>query len=196
VKVIKYHEKIFYIFPTVYTPSDDTFLLAEALLSKRGKSLCEVGCGCGLISILAVYESFNKALAIDLNPLAALNTALNAHIHGVDHKIDIVCCDLLSAIKSGVHFDLIAFNPPYLPVSNEDISYSGGSSGTLLLERFLTEVKNKKLSFNELLIVSSSAMNFNELAQIIEKLCVKFDIVAQRQLSFETLFVISLKPPT
>ena len=57
---------------TVYPPREDTNLLARTLMefnSENGKKLLEIGCGSGVISILANTLGW-EVTGCDINPLA------------------------------------------------------------------------------------------------------------------------------
>ena len=75
----------------------------------RGKSLWELGCGNGLISILAAKRGASVT-ASDSNPVAVAglrDDALKNHVH-----LDAIASDLFAAIPRRV-FDWIVINPPY-----------------------------------------------------------------------------------
>lgn len=156
-------------YQNVYEPSDDTFLLVDALAAEathaaetaeaRQPLLCvEVGSGSGtvvthlgLLSRQASEGSFRRSVALmatDLNPLAAAATAVTAAANGV--TVHVIQMDLLSAMRPGC-IDMIVFNPPYVPTSEEeclegaaarDISaaWAGGPRGRLILDRLLPEL--------------------------------------------------------
>ena len=119
----------------VYTPEEDTFLLLNSALAeaKSEDRVLEVGCGSGVISreLALMVES---QLATDINPHAVRATKAKG--------IDTVRADLFQGIRG--KFDLILFNPPYLPTdeaerSDQWINYAldGGESGRETIDRFL-----------------------------------------------------------
>jgi len=114
----------------VYCTGEDTVFLAETLerLSPRCSLAGEIGCGSGLITeVLASLAE--EVVATDIMAGAARATWLRVKRRGLDWKVHVVCCDRLEGLREGPIFDLIAFNPPYLPVEGEDATYSGGPTG-------------------------------------------------------------------
>ena len=92
----------------------DSYLLAARL--RRGKRACELGCGTGVVSLLAAaFEKFDHVCALEIEKesadLAARNVALNnlgdrMAVHNID--IREARADLL-----GGEFDCVFSNPPY-----------------------------------------------------------------------------------
>ncbi len=92
----------------VYEPAEDTLLLLAAALEEVSLEdrVLEMGCGRGVISKKLVPLA-KRVIATDINPRAV--RAL--HRTG----IDVVQADLFSGMR--LRFDLVRFNPPYLPTS-------------------------------------------------------------------------------
>ncbi len=125
------------ILPEVYNPSDDSFLLLRNLDVKPGQSLLEVGCGSGLISIHAATLGVSVT-ATDISPMAVECTRTNANKNGV--RVNARLSDLFDNVSG--YFDLIVFNPPYLPSETRSTSWiekswSGGEEGSETAVRFL-----------------------------------------------------------
>ena len=110
------------IAPTVYEPSEDSFLLATyASGITEGKKILEIGCGSGIASLSAAAANpKNKVLGVDINPKAVECAKGNAKRNGVENA-KFAVSDLF-ANASG-KFDSILFNPPYLPTSRDEKLY-------------------------------------------------------------------------
>jgi len=74
----------------------------------KAKSLLELGCGTGLISVYAALTGA-KVTALDISPTAVENTKRNASTNKV--AIVVVESDLFDRIDG--RFDIIIINPPY-----------------------------------------------------------------------------------
>lgn len=192
-KVITYWGRRFYVFPQVYMPSDDTFMLAERIRSTPAiKRACDVGCGCGLTSVL-LAERCEKVVAVDVSPYAALNTLLNAEVNGFLNKLDVICGNMLSFLSDNVYFDLVVFNPPYLPVRDEDPSYSGGEKGVEAIKHFIKELPRHDI-FREFLTVLSTLADVPYVFKLFEHLGFRPRVVSEKKLSFEKLILLSVIP--
>ncbi|RLG87505.1 MAG: methyltransferase [Thermoprotei archaeon] len=128
------------VYECVYLPSDDTYLLIDAVLSDLRGSLSgvkalEIGSGSGLVSlVLAHYGA--EVISIDISPHAVYNTLINSLMNRLN-AIDVIQGHGTSMIRSSRLFDLIVFNPPYLPCEDSDdwldISWCGGRGGVDVL---------------------------------------------------------------
>lgn len=79
-------------------------LLKEALLP--GDSVADVGCGSGILAVLAKKLGASKVVAIDIDPVAVLKARETAEDNAV--KIEVIENDLLHNVKE--RFDLIVVN--------------------------------------------------------------------------------------
>src|SRR3989344_2597294 len=139
----------------VYSPREDSFLLANNLQVKKGEKVLEIGTGSGLIAILCARKGA-EVVATDLNEHAIKCAKKNAEGNKV--KVDFREGDLLAPLKNGEKFDLIIFNPPYLPretkYSDRPIDLSYNSSETL--EKFLEQYRDFLKENGRAVIVNST----------------------------------------
>lgn len=111
----------------VYEPSEDSFLLLDALeielpyLLEKKPSVClEIGPGSGIIiSALAKYLNYQRQgfFAVDINKFACDATKRTSKANGVNAEV--INMDLLTAFKPN-SVDLLVFNPPYVPTPSHD----------------------------------------------------------------------------
>lgn len=103
------------VFPTVFHPRyfGSSSILARFVssLELAGKSFLDVGCGSGLVALCAARGGA-QVTAVDINPEAVRCTLANAARY--DLRIDARVSDLFSALDNA-QFDVIAWNPPFLP---------------------------------------------------------------------------------
>ncbi|WP_246300700.1 50S ribosomal protein L11 methyltransferase [Actinopolyspora biskrensis] len=103
------------VFAPVYSPSTEVGL--DFLEQRRvpfGGSLLEVGCGAGLLAVLAAKYGCRRVVASDVNPHAVRNAALNAARHGVADRVEAVHCDMFSGIDHDERFDTIFWSSNYV----------------------------------------------------------------------------------
>lgn len=170
----------------VYEPDEDTYFLTEQIKNliktRRFESVLEMGCGSGYIS-LNIAGEVGKILALDINPDAvefAEKSRKEQKIGNVEFKIS----NFFEIVTE--RFDLIFFNPPYLP-GNDDLSCEGGEKGQELIEKFLSEVRNHLNEGGVGVILLSSFNNISELER-------RFNLVklGEMELFFETLYCYKL----
>lgn len=112
----------------VYEPSEDSFLLLDALelelpylLEKKPLVCLELGPGSGIIiSALAKYLNYKPYgfFAVDINKFACNATQRTSKANDVN--VEVLNMDLLTSFKSN-SVDLLVFNPPYVPTPSDSI---------------------------------------------------------------------------
>jgi release factor glutamine methyltransferase len=179
----------------VYEPAEDSFLLADAALknAEPDMRILEVGTGAGFVSavLLANLKDIHL-LATEINP----NAARCARANGVE----VIRTDLFRGIqheKLEKRFDLILFNPPYLPTSKDEkvqgwlnYAFDGGISGRETLDRFLDEVKDYLRPGGKILVLISSITGLEAVREKMKGLGFEVDIVEKKKVSFEELMVV------
>jgi release factor glutamine methyltransferase len=179
----------------VYEPAEDSFLLADAALedAESGMRILEVGTGSGFVSaVLLANLKDIYLLAIEINPHAARCARANG--------VEVIRTDLFRGIKPEKpenRFDLILFNPPYLPTSKEEkvpgwlnYAFDGGISGRETLDRFLDEVRDYLKPGGKILVLISSITGLEAVREKIKGMGFKVDILERKKVSFEELMVV------
>jgi len=192
--VTYYKEKAFNVAENVYEPAEDTFLLADNLDVRKGECVLELGTGCGLLAILAARAGV-KVVATDINPAALECARANAVAHGVADNIDFRFGDLFEPV-TGERFDLVIFNPPYLPVGREeafdgplDRAWEAGPDGRRIINRFLHGLPDHLTSNGRVLFVQSSLADISKTLQALEMGGFQVTILREK-LPFEELFLL------
>lgn len=179
----------------VYEPAEDSFLLADATLkeAKPGMCILEIGTGSGFVSaVLLANLKDIRLVATEINPHAAHCAKMNG--------VEVIRTDLFKGLKSRspeTLFDLILFNPPYLPTSKEEkvpgwlnYAFDGGTNGRETLDRFLDEIRDYLKPGGEILVLISSITGLDAVKEKMEKLGFAVEIVARKKVSFEELMVV------
>lgn len=177
----------------VYRPSDDTFLLAKAVAAevKAGETFLEVGCGAGLVSLVAARAGA-KVTCTDLNPHAVEVAVHNARENKL--KVHAVATDLLQGLSGP--FDVVAFNPPYLPTTPEEyvpgplnLAFDGGPDGNATVLRFAQQLGQLQPLPRAVLVVHSSLSDPGPLETAMRALGYDCGIALQESHFFEKLTV-------
>ncbi len=178
------------VIENVYEPSEDSFLLADVALSeiKGYEKILELGCGSGLISAVIKKNTKASIIGIDINPYAAKCTRKNG--------VDVIRGDLLNCIKG--HFDLIIFNPPYLPTDDEErvngwlnVALDGGYDGRKVIYRFLADSGKCLMSGGKILMLVSSLTGIDEIRSKMIYLGYSVRDIGHENYMYEQLTVLS-----
>ena len=100
--------------------------------------------------------------------------------------------DLFSNVKG--KFDLVVFNPPYLPMDKREdkasaLNTSGGKKGDEIIIRFLRNVKKYLNKDGIVLIVISSLTPRKKILGVLKREGLKKQIVSEKKLFMESLEV-------
>ena len=83
------------------TGTHETTRLCLQLLDKYiqgGETLLDIGCGSGILAIAALLLNAQKAIGVDIDPLAVKTAVENAKTNGVAERFEGVCGDLTEKI--------------------------------------------------------------------------------------------------
>ncbi|MFH1823361.1 MAG: HemK2/MTQ2 family protein methyltransferase [archaeon] len=154
----------------MYEPREDSFLLQSVVKKYAKGKVLDMGTGSGIIAD-EVKKYTSDVLAVDIDEECVKKSKEKA-----------VVSDLFSNIKE--KFDVIFFNPPYLP---SEIKYPDLDAGKNceVVNKFLEDAKNH-LNKNGKIIILVSSLTKVDLSDYKNK------IIAKKKLPFEELFVFEL----
>jgi|GEM_PF-167163 len=191
-KTVYYQGELVHILPRVYEPAEDTYLLLKTAWEevKPTDAVLEVGTGCGLIAKMLAKRA-RHVMATDINPFAVMNARFNG--------VDTIEANLFGGLDQ--KFDLIIFNPPYLPADENTPTdwyakaWNGGPSGAEVILDFISEVCAHLTKRGKAQIVVSSLTGYRS---IIERMRLEFaavKAVAECKCFFEKLYVLAGQEP-
>jgi len=186
--------------PDVYKPAEDTFLLLDNLKVRPGETVLEVGCGNGIVSLTAAQYA-SRVVATDINPSAVEAAKRNAKLNRLEGKVEARVGFLFKPVV-GDRFDLIIFNPPYLPqepkekIGRLEMAWSGGSTGREVSNMFIENVRTFLKEGGRVLLIQSSVSAGEKTIEHLKRKGFSVRVLGKRKLDFETLFCLEaqLKP--
>ncbi|UCC92382.1 MAG: methyltransferase [Thermoplasmata archaeon] len=181
----------------VYEPAADTELLVKSIRLRQGERVLEIGTGTGVIAIHCAKHGCHVT-ATDVVEEALELARENALQNTVD--VDLRQGDMFEPVAGT--FDVIIFNPPYLPTAPEDLTDSpldtaldGGPDGTEVTVRFLEQLNEHLADEGRAYIVVSSLQDGSRIDQAL----LSQHLVARRRGSekfdFETISVLEIRKP-
>ena len=173
----------------VYSPSDDSFLMLEAISSfpLKEKEVLDLGTGSGVLGLYAALQGAIVTIS-DIDEVAVKCATKAAQSLGV--KCNKVVSDLFMKIAG--KFDVILFNPPYLPSqSTVDRTIDGGRDGVIVADRFLCGL-DEHLKADGVAFLLLSSLN-NPAALLDGHREFTYSVVKKCPLFFEELQVLELR---
>lgn len=176
----------------VYEPAEDTFLLISALQKSdlKNKTVLEIGTGSGIVALFAAQLA-KSVIAVDINPNAVKCAKENAARNKIKN-IKFKKSDLFKNISE--KFDIIIFNPPYLPDEpiTQDIALDGGPDGRKVIERFLICAPKFLNPKGKILLLESSLSHYEKTLEHIKKIGLSAEIVTRQKFDWEELVVMKI----
>lgn len=194
----------------IYEPAEDSFLLMDALWKDRtmlnsvaitAPLLLEIGSGSGIIStylhtaVLPLQECISYAT--DINPKAAAATTGTFTRNAV--RGEVILMNLSSAFRlTKLKFDILIFNPPYVPSESEEMdgeglsrSWAGGKHGREVLETFFPEIGNVLSATGVFYLVALESNDVPYIRNHLKKIAnLNSAIALQRKAGIEWLYIL------
>lgn len=179
----------------VYSPSDDSFLLLRAVEVSPGETFLEMGTGSGLTALHAAKLGAGVTAA-DINPNAVECARKNAERNGL--ALEVVRSNLFEKIPGS--FDVIAFNPPYLPGTASSTSWiekawAGGGEGSEIAVRFLGQAWEHLAPGGRIYMVLSSVGGLMSVLKAAKERYTA-DMIEEKHMFFESMYSYRLKAKT
>lgn len=148
----EFYGREFRVSPAVLIPRPETEHLVECVLARlEPRSLVvDVGTGSGAVACTLALESGARVVATDISREALEVAAANARALGA--CVSFACCDLVSAFPARV-FDVVASNPPYVGLDEQDglqrevrehephVALFAGARGTEIYARLIEDCR-------------------------------------------------------
>lgn len=187
----------------VYNPSDDTYLILDYIKNvvtnikfdgfniEKIHYILDMGTGSGIIAIflkllINQLKNFNpKIYASDILKVALKCAKKNEKLNNLSGKIYYIHSNLFKSFPKNLYnkFNVIFFNPPYLPSINmmddhsfddRDYSWRGGKIGNEILLEFFDEVclflNSERNSINSIYFITSSRIKTESITERLKQL--------------------------
>ncbi|MFX0075432.1 MAG: methyltransferase [Candidatus Hermodarchaeota archaeon] len=213
------------LFEEVYKPSDDTYLIIDYLKKninesyfdgidvKKIKYILDMGTGTGIIALFLneikkrIVNFSPTIFASDILENALKCAKLNEMKNNFEKSINFIHSNLFKNFPERLLncFNIIIFNPPYLPSLNEyeftfgkndqSISWDGGKRGTELFLEFVFQVQPFINSNKECYIyyISSSVSKFENISNEIAKSGFRNKVLKKKHVFFEDIILNRLE---
>jgi release factor glutamine methyltransferase len=178
----------------VYQPAEDSHLLAETATEHIDPEdiVLDVGTGSGYVGAFIKSKTAARVVGTDINPGACKQAR--------ERGLDVFCGDLVAGVAAD-SFDVICFNPPYLPDSGEGVwddwmetAVTGGDDGRAIIEPFLEAVERVLRPGGAVFLLLSTLTGPDEVRELAREAGFSTDQLASESHPFEKLLVFRLVP--
>ncbi|PSP37454.1 methyltransferase [Halobacteriales archaeon QH_7_65_31] len=182
----------------VYQPAEDSRLLADAAVERADSDdkVLDVGTGSGYVAGRLARETDATVVADDVNPHACRQARANAHEESV--PLAVVRGDCTRPFRATT-FDLVTFNPPYLPRDPDaerddwmERALTGGETGRAVIESFLDDVGRVLVQGGTALLLVSTLTDIGAVASDADDRNLAAETVREESFPFERLAVLQI----
>lgn len=179
---------------TVYQPAEDSQLLAETALVHVDPAdrVLDAGTGSGYVARTIIDEAGGRVVGSDLNPHACRQAR--------EAGVPVIRANLLDPFRVDA-FDVVVFNPPYLPAGGDrgwddwmETALSGGETGREVVEPFLDDLRRVLAPDGEAFVLVSSVTGVEAVRDLARESGLTTMEAASESHSFERLVVLHLRP--
>ncbi len=162
-----------------YIASEDSALLRSALGGYSGGSALEIGAGNGG-NLVGLANRFGRVVGTDIQSPGLSDWKGSG--------VDFILADAATCLRSET-FDLVVFNPPYLPVELGDDPAVEGGGGLEVPKNFLREALRVVKKTGRVVFLLNDEARVDEFGEICAIGGFALKKVAERRLFFEGLAV-------
>ncbi len=169
----------------IYEPAEDSFLLAKFVRKyAKNKSVLDMGTGSGILAKIALESGASRVLAADIN-IESINYTRSL-------GIECIKSNLFCEVKE--KFDIIVFNPPYLPRDNrEDLesqqATTGGKFGDETMIKFLKQASTHLKKHGRILLLLSTLTPRERIINELGKNRLSHKTIGKHKMFMESLEV-------
>ncbi|MBC7696507.1 MAG: methyltransferase [Burkholderiales bacterium] len=186
--------------PTVFHPKfffSSIFLFDFiSTLNLAGKHFLEIGCGSGLISLLA-HQKKAIVTACDINDAAVDCAKLNFEKNFAMEitNVSVLKSDLFDAIPDS-KFDIIVINPPYFfeDVKTDDqLAWNCGKNGEYFIKLF-SGLQHFIHAKSKVYMILADNCEIDKIKQIAKSNLLEFHLIVQKKIKWENNFIFKIDP--
>lgn len=198
-------------FKNVYDPSEDTFLLIDALELDLGlirdlspEIAIEIGSGSGVVvNFIAKHLKPKETpffIATDINREACLATRQASTLNS--NNIEVINCDMILPLLDRLEkkVDLLIFNPPYVVTERIELgsksieaAWAGGIQGREVMDRLFALLDRILSQRGIFYLVCIEPNDVEDVQSVLSGFGFDMKIVLNRKAGIENLFILRFK---
>ena len=186
---------------TIYEPAEDSYMLQCYVREYALGRVLDMGTGSGILALDAMRNpNVREVVAVDINEEAVEELRAKVKQEKI-RKVKVVQGDLFEHVEGC--FNLILFNPPYLPQDTigegkakrvlEDAALYGGKKGWEVAERFFLDVSKYLFIDSVVLVLFSSLTDKAKIEEILAHTLLEWRELERKKMAHEELYVYEVK---
>ncbi len=176
----------------MYEPQEDSKLLKSVVDRLAKGKVLDMGTGSGILAVTAANKKgVREVIGVDIDKKSITYCKKKYKKIKIKWKVS----DLFSKLGGyKKYFDLIIFNPPYLPQEGRKrhIDLEGGKKGYEVIAKFLETVNEYLKDDGIVLLLFSSKTKEKKVLEIIEQRLFDYKLEAKEKLFFEEIYVYKI----
>lgn len=171
---------------TTFTPSTISALIARELRIEEGEVAIDVGCGSGILSIIAAKLGARHVHAIDKSPDVIEVGRANAEANQVSDRVSFYQGDLFEPLDQSIKADVIIGDVSGIPDTLADETGwfptrgGGGARGSELPIRMLDEARRRLTSGGRLFLPTGSLQDETSIIDTAKRLYTRVRKLTER----------------
>lgn len=177
---------------TTFSPSTVSSLLANELDIQKGDSVIDVGCGTGILSIIAAKLGAGRVTAVDKSPDVVDVGNYNAELNGVAERITFYSGDLFSPLPDDIRADVIIGDVSGIPDALAIDSgwfpsrVGGGARGSELPMRMLQDATSRLTERGRLFLPTGTLQDEASILDVARSLYKRVRMLKERRIPLPT----------
>jgi SAM-dependent methyltransferase len=173
---------------TTFTPSTVSSLLANELNIQEGDSVIDVGCGTGILSIIAAKLGAGMVSAVDNSPDVVDVGYHNAQLNGVGEQITFYNGDLFGPLPDDLRADVIIGDVSGIPDALAADSgwfpsrKGGGARGSELPMRMLHDATSRLTERGQLILPTGTLQDEAKILDVAQSLYKRVHMLTERRI--------------
>ncbi|MCY4367886.1 MAG: 50S ribosomal protein L11 methyltransferase [bacterium] len=173
---------------TTFRPSTISALVAREIRVDEGDIAIDVGCGSGILAIIAAKLGARHVYAIDKSPDVIEVGRANAEANRVSDRVTFYCGDLFEPLDRSIKADVIIGDVSGIPDALADESGwfptkgGGGARGSELPIRMLEEARRRLAAGGRLLLPTGSLQDETSIIETAKGLYTRVRKLTERRI--------------
>jgi precorrin-6B methylase 2 len=173
---------------STFQPSTISLLLADALEVHPGDEVIDIGCGSGVLAIVAAKLGAGRVIGVDSAPDVVAVASRNAERHGVADVVTFLQGDLLDPVGAEVKADVIIGDVSGIPDAIAEESgwfpsrAGGGPRGSELPIRMLRAARQRLRAGGRLLLPTGTLQDEHAILRTARALYGRVTQLAERRI--------------